>query len=495
MTFNTTAEYIALYFSLLIGISMFINDPCWTKKKVTFTCCSFLVSVNCLLNILTSSFIDKFGQVPLWVNNTVTVLYFSTLLLLLFSFAAYFIMITEKGNPERQKRLLTAVLIPIAFGILVAVTSPVTGLLFYYNDNGYSRGPLSKITYVILIYSALVTIISAIKSGSKITGRMKKLVIMFPIMSGAIMMLQLVLDDVLLTGTAAVGLLFLMFLFLEHGIVDIDSDTGLNGHKSFITAVGRRIQKKKDFSCALIEISNVQELCDIIGRQKYNSLIIMIAGYFDSVLPRSLGYRYSDNSFGFIFEKISPEETQKGFSEILQRFAEKFCVEGSDVLCNVSISVIYSPDKSENAEQLADMLEYGAGQAKLRKSRSVYICDDSTYRSVTRRKQIAEILKRELSSDDNNFEVYYQPIYDISKQCFRTAESLVRLNKTEIGPVYPDEFIPIAEEMGMIVRLGEIVLDKACGFIASLIRDNVDFDAISVNFSVHQIMRDDISTR
>ena len=492
MTFNTTAEYIALYFSLLTGISMFINDPCWTKKKVTFTCCSFLISINCFLNILTSSFIDIFGQIPLWVNNTVTVLYFSTLFMLIFCFAVYFIMIIEKENTQRQKRYLTAVFLPILAGVLISAASPMTKLLFYYDDNGYNRGPLSKITYVILIYSVLVIIVSAIKSGSKITGRMKKLIIMFPIMSGIVMTLQFILDDVLLTGTAAVSLLLLMLLFLEHGIVDIDSDTGFNGHKSFITAVGNRMNKLKSFSCALIEISNVQELCDILGRQKYNRLIIMIAGYFDSVLPHSLGYRYSDNGFAFIFDKMPPDETEKYLSELQQRFSEKFCIDGTDVLCGISISTVHCPCKAENEDQLSDMLEYGAVRAKLRKARSVYVCGDDTYRAVTRRKQIAEILKHELNSDDNNFEVYYQPIYDISKHCFRTAESLVRLNKTEIGPIYPDEFIPIAEEMGMIVRLGEIVLDKACGFIASLIRDNVDFDAISVNFSVHQTMRDDI---
>ena len=59
-----------------------------------------------------------------------------------------------------------------------------------------------------------------------------------------------------------------------------------------------------------------------------------------------------------------------------------------------------------------------------------------------------------------SFEMYYQPIYVVKTEEFLFAESLMRMNHTPIGPVYPSEFIPIAEETGLIIDMTYVILDK-----------------------------------
>ena len=63
---------------------------------------------------------------------------------------------------------------------------------------------------------------------------------------------------------------------------------------------------------------------------------------------------------------------------------------------------------------------------------------------------------------EDGFCVHYQPIYSVEKGRYTTAEALVRFKESDIGFVSPEEFIPIAEKNGMIVRIGEIVFEKVC---------------------------------
>lgn len=95
-----------------------------------------------------------------------------------------------------------------------------------------------------------------------------------------------------------------------------------------------------------------------------------------------------------------------------------------------------------------------------------------------------EILEKNLR--DNSFSVFYQPIISTSTGKYTVAESLLRIPDSPIGPLYPNEFIPIAEETGMIVEITYQILDKVCGFINRLSRENIEFDGVHVNFSGRQ---------
>ncbi|MGN0690979.1 MAG: EAL domain-containing protein [Oscillospiraceae bacterium] len=495
MTFNVTAECIAMYISLIIGISVSLSVAKWTHEKRVFVACAFSISLSSFFNILSAVFINSFGRVPVWLNYTVTMLYFAFLFLTLAIFTVYFLDIIEREDSAWKKKFTRAVVIPMYASLAVVFTTPFTKLLFSFDETGYVRGRLSKLTYAVMMYTAVLIVYAALKNGRKTTFRVKILISFFPVLSGMVMLVQFFKSNVLLTGTAALGPLILMFLFLGTDIVDIDSDTGFFGSSSFTDAVTKRLQKSSRFCCVLLGVYNAQELKEAFGRQKQRQLITLAAVKVEDVMPRVPAFRYSDNKFIFIFDNKSAEDVSGIISQMDRVLSEEFIFDDSPVRYNISISAVNCPQQTDDPEQLVELLEYSASRARKGKETNICFCDDSALAHIRRKKQITEILKRELNSEENSFELFYQPIYEVSSGRFRTAEALIRLNKAEIGPIYPDEFIPIAEEMGLIVRLGDIVLDKSCRFISELIRDNVDFEAVSVNFSVHQIMRSDIVDR
>ena len=85
---------------------------------------------------------------------------------------------------------------------------------------------------------------------------------------------------------------------------------------------------------------------------------------------------------------------------------------------------------------------------------------------------------------------YCQPVYNIATQRYDTAEALMRLKLPDIGMVFPDQFIPLAEENGYIHYLTKVILQRTCDEIRYLVKENYDVKRISVNVSVLE-MRDD----
>ncbi|MGN0665496.1 MAG: EAL domain-containing protein [Huintestinicola sp.] len=492
MTFNVTAEYIAMYISLIIGASVSLSVAKWNNDKRIFVACAFSISLSSFCNILSAFFINNYGMAPVWVNYTVTMLYFALLFITLTIFYVYFLNIIEREDSPWKKRYTKAAVIPLYASLAIVFTTPFTKLLFSFDESGYVRGKLSKLTYAVMMYIACLIIYAALKNGRKTTFRVKILISFFPIISGMVMLVQFFASNILLTGTAALGPLILMFLFLGTDIVDIDSNTGFYGSRSFVETAAKRLQKNSSFCCVLLNVNNSQELKESFGRQKHRQLITLAAVNLENVMPRVPSFRYSENKFIFIFDNMSSEDIGRIISAMDKELEKEFTFDNTVIRYSVSIAAVSCPDQAETAEQLTELLEYCALQAKKSKTTNICYCDESALANIRRKKEITDILKRELNSDENNFELFYQPIYEVSSGRFRTAEALIRLNKTEIGPIYPNEFIPIAEEMGLIVRLGEIVLEKSCCYIAELIKENIDFEAISVNFSVQQIMRNDI---
>ena len=121
----------------------------------------------------------------------------------------------------------------------------------------------------------------------------------------------------------------------------------------------------------------------------------------------------------------------------------------------VVIGIIRRSDVDSTLENVINAIEYAVSQAKSGKYGTVCHCDKAMLGELRRRGEIVRILKDKLA--DQSFEMYYQPIYSVKEGDFKFAESLMRINESPIGPIYPSEFIPIAEETGLIIDITYVI--------------------------------------
>lgn len=108
-----------------------------------------------------------------------------------------------------------------------------------------------------------------------------------------------------------------------------------------------------------------------------------------------------------------------------------------------------------------------------------------------KKRNINKIIERGISNE--NFVLYFQPIYSVKDKCFKGAEALLRLKDNDYGILYPDMFLPAAEKNGMIHRIGEFVFSEVCRFIASKTFDDIGLEYVEVNLSAAECMQEHLS--
>lgn len=154
---------------------------------------------------------------------------------------------------------------------------------------------------------------------------------------------------------------------------------------------------------------------------------------------------------------------------------------GHSVVIDVSIGIALAPDDGKDANELlknADMALYGAKAA----GRGIYRFFEPEMDARMKDRRALEVALRR-AFDNNEFELYYQPVVNLGRDQVRCCEALLRWHHPERGMVSPVEFIPVAEEIGLIVALGERTIRWACRD-AALWPDDV---CVAVNLSPTQL--------
>ena len=146
------------------------------------------------------------------------------------------------------------------------------------------------------------------------------------------------------------------------------------------------------------------------------------------------------------------------------------------------------PDDVGTIEDLLDLLEDSLEDKTVITAGSVYHADVSILEKRRRENRIIQILEE--SMDQNNFEVVYQPIYNIAKAGYTSAEAHIRLKTQEFGYIEPQEFIPLAEKNGLALLIGNFVLNEVCRFYSENRLWEKGVEKIHVNLSVIQCMQE-----
>jgi len=251
--------------------------------------------------------------------------------------------------------------------------------------------------------------------------------------------------------------------------------------------------KGKDARSALIYIDadNFKLINDSFSHLVGNMLLIEIAKRLDDIKNENevVGRFEGDEFVVFIKEYDSLKEVISRVETIMGVFSEPFNINGKNFHINVSAGISFYPENAQDPDELlrsADVAMYHA--KKTGKNRYVMFeqfMDDE----LIKRLNIENDLRRAI--DNNEFILHFQPQVDLATGTVSGLEALVRWVEPNHGVIAPLNFIDIAEESGLIRRIGEWVLYEACSFIKELndlTRSNYE---ISVNVSVVQLTSPD----
>lgn len=235
-----------------------------------------------------------------------------------------------------------------------------------------------------------------------------------------------------------------------------------------------------------LDLDNFKHINDTLGHDAGDNLLIEAARRVSSCLRgTSTVARLGGDEFLVILPGLTgPESSSQVAERILENFTPAYVLNGQEVFVTTSIGIAIFPTDSDNSGALLQHADAAMYQAK-HQGKSSYAHFSPEMSEVSHeRLQMESRMRRALELQE--FELYFQPIVDTTSGKLRAAEALLRWNNPVMGMVMPDRFIPLAEETGLIIPIGEWVLEQAC-LAASGWKEVTGRDiGISVNVSPRQ---------
>ncbi len=282
-----------------------------------------------------------------------------------------------------------------------------------------------------------------------------------------------------------------------------DALTGLPNRVLFMDrleqAHERARRRQRDYAVVLVDLDRFKVINDSFGHALGDLLLMKVARILrDTVRPGDTIARLGGDEFVILLEELDqPEQADEIANEVLGTLVQPIEVDGHRVVVGASIGMSRGSGqrgalRPEEILREADIAMY---KAKSMGGERVDVYDPNGQNNLAERLDLENELRRAL--DGETLHVHYQPIVDVEAGVVVGFEALARWHHPRLGPVSPGKFIPIAEELGLIDRLGECVLRVACRDAAKLKRSFPDAAPfrMGVNLSVAQLAHTDLCAR
>lgn len=476
--YNCLGEICVLILSAVLLFNTFFSFSFRERKNVCFLLCVVCILLSTLANIISIYRIEHFDPKSIAFSTAITSIFFLFLGLIPFVFASY--AFEFLSLPQKFKMAFRiARLIPFSVYLITLALNLKFNLIFRYDPvDGYVRGSLKNITYIETAFYAALILMAVFCSRKTLSRHIKLTFVIYPILGLCISSIQFFSTYLVMTGTTSFATLLLVYLSVQTDLLEYDMKTGLLTERNLEKVLRKN---PKGFLC-VISIENYGMLEDRMGVYDFNALMIKLYSNLNSSFGRS-AYQIGANKVAIFSNDFAAQK--KYVAEFFERFEIFSTADGLSHKIDFLAAFLELPQNAENYENAMELVNNLLASARKNKRQKFIYCDQSYVDELNRAKKICAILDRELNFDSKQFQVYFQPIYSVSEKRFVHAESLARLVGTEIGDIMPTEFIPLAESKGFIERLGNVVFEKVCDFIA---RNKNVVEFVSVNFSVEQMV-------
>lgn len=222
------------------------------------------------------------------------------------------------------------------------------------------------------------------------------------------------------------------------------------------------------YAVLFLDMDRFKTINDSLGHLVGDKLLIAVGiRLSECIRPGDTVARLGGDEFSVLLENINELKDAVDIADrIHHKLAAPVIIDGHEIYAAVSIGIALGSDLYERAEQVLRDADIAMYEAKKRGSACSEIFDTKMHASILDRIQLESELHGVL--DHNELTMVYQPIVDLNSQSLAGFEALVRWNHPTRGVIYPTEFIPLAEETGLIVKIGEWIMREACRELNSL---------------------------
>ncbi len=435
----------------------------------------FCVTLACIsLDVISLYAIKYINVLPRILVSIICRAYLTSLVLVALCSLIYICLDVYKKRSEYRKVIFHWLYIAAPAAILIFVLP-----IHYQHKEGtvyYTYGPAVFVTYISAFVFLLATLWYSAKEKTKINQRRREAVVFWMVIWIGAAWVQFFFNQLLIVGYACAIGIMVVYLKLENPETNLDRKTGLFNHSALMQYLRQLYGKEENFSV----LSLILKQPKMLQANNIDDIELELVSYLFRI-PNVLLFKNSGDEIIIVF--LNKGDAEKWITILDKRFYRGW---GVDLTIFLQPDWIYIPDANvvSTAEDILYLMRYARENYKEMADKRMLSIDKEIVRQMRNEKEIEQMIMDAI--EKNRVEVYYQPIYSTKEHQFTSAEALVRIRDSEGKMVPPGVFIDIAEQNGMILKLGEIVFEKVCRFLKGINTGQYGIHYIEVNLSVVQ---------
>ena len=487
MKFIYHYDIAALLISIVILCNVFFKQRIKTRVSKSFKILAIDLFLSIIFDILTIFSITYYTYFPVWLNYILNIICLLTYNLLpVFYISSIVCATTEEDDPILRKSKII-ISVPTIIAILMIITTPLTKGVIYFDEQGvyHANWMIDVLAGIGFVYLIMV-IVQGIKKRKSIRFEQTVTILVYTLSNIIALIIVNIWTNTLITLLFASIAVLVTYLSLDNPSEYKDPIMDIYNKKAFLITTAAKFTGNKNFVILGVQLEGITYLNETLGYNNFNRLLALLAKRLCGICGRNNVFRISGSKIAILINSEDKDIDDK-LLELQLLFSSTAKFRGVEFTPKVKMALFHCPLAADNAVKLNDLI-FDTLNSPETTTGTIIDGDKKMTEKAHREHALSELLKQALSQ--NQFEVFYQPIYSIKDKRFTTAEALVRLTNMELGFVSPDEFIPVAEKNGLIHMIGEFVFRSVCKFIINNKLWEKGIEYIHVNLSVIQCMQE-----
>lgn len=324
---------------------------------------------------------------------------------------------------------------------------------------------------------------------ASVPNRQHKSFLFFMILTLIVVLFQLFYPKILIELFAQ-SLVYLSLIFTVEDDGDlINPVTKIFNRKSFIAENNSSLEANIPYYLLLVKIINKDSYSNVIGFSFLQNALKQIADFLVSITSLRNVYDCDNGNFVIIFYKKEHSLIPITTMNILERFEKEWGNDELSISFEATVTQVEVPVDINNIKSIMELVDINYSRDKNGNA----LVQKDYLKILQRQTSVEKAIEKAINN--KTLQVYFQPIWDCNKNKIICAEALVRLYDDVLGFIPPDEFIPIAEQNGLVSKIGEFVFEYTCEFFKEKDLKKIGIEFIDVNLSTVQCMQKNIAKR